>query len=73
MPNAALAGELFEPVTAGELTLARQSAPTTATDPARESFVRLNRAELAAHMAPLNRDRAPDRRRQALSLDGRID
>ncbi len=73
MPNAALAGELFEPVTAGELTLARQSAPTTATDPVRESFVRLNRAELAAHMAPLNRDRAPDRRRQALSLDGRVD
>jgi len=68
----ALAGALFEPVTADELALALRSAPT-AGDPARQRFAKLNRAELAAHMVPLDMDRAPDRVRRAQALDGRIE
>ena len=71
--GAAVAGELFAPVTAGELNSARQSAPKSAIDPARQSFVKLDRAELAAHMAPLGSDREPGRARQARGLDGLID
>ena len=72
MPSAAGAGELFEAVTTSEASFARTNAPG-GFDPTRQSFVTLNRGELAAHLAPLNMDRAPERARQARGLDGRIE
>ena len=73
VPGAASAGGLFEPATLEELAMARRSAPATIASFARQSFARLNRSQLAAHMAALDGDRASDRARQARRLDGRVD
>jgi hypothetical protein len=70
--NATRAAELVLPATEADIQAASGKGPDLGQLAARTRLVRLNRAALARHVAPLGMDSAPDRMERARALDGII-